>query len=352
MNNNSYMNIPFNLSGSRTKGRFKNEMLWGLSKIFDVYFNKKYFIAVFDYVCDIELHYDNEFEFYQIKTSNGQSPYNIKKLTEKKESESNSILGKLFIIKNAAEQEGSTVTIAVVANVPVKFGTKTYNNITEVCLSDLELTEINNLEIILCIELGIKKVTFDGVYYIYSSIDLIHPEDNLLGKTVTFFEKVKGKEPSKPISLYRLFYDTISNCASYELQCTSYDELILNKGISKNQIDNMLHQYDEGTNASVEKCKTFFEKLYENDYLSLFKTKQALNRIVLDLQNSKNLHVIEQNMVEKIIHNIDMFSSAKDKIADNLIINFSNTFPIEYIDLQKWVFIVLVLFKIEDGVYE
>lgn len=32
-----YMNLPFDLSGSRSKNRFRNEILWGLKKILELY---------------------------------------------------------------------------------------------------------------------------------------------------------------------------------------------------------------------------------------------------------------------------------------------------------------------------
>ncbi len=32
-----YKKLPFDLSGSRTKNRFRNEILWGLEKIFAWY---------------------------------------------------------------------------------------------------------------------------------------------------------------------------------------------------------------------------------------------------------------------------------------------------------------------------
>lgn len=51
-----YGQLPYDLSGSMSKNRFRNEMLWGLSKIFDLFKEGKDFCVVFDYVCDIEVH--------------------------------------------------------------------------------------------------------------------------------------------------------------------------------------------------------------------------------------------------------------------------------------------------------
>lgn len=53
------------------KNRFKNELLWGVHKILELYKNGIEYNVVFDYVCDIEIHLtEDKFEFYQIKTHN------------------------------------------------------------------------------------------------------------------------------------------------------------------------------------------------------------------------------------------------------------------------------------------
>ena len=50
-----------------SKNRFRQELCWGISKMFDL-FDKEDFCVVFDYKCDIEIHFNNSVEFYQIKT--------------------------------------------------------------------------------------------------------------------------------------------------------------------------------------------------------------------------------------------------------------------------------------------
>ncbi|MDE6757762.1 MAG: DUF4297 domain-containing protein [Clostridia bacterium] len=74
----SYENLPIDLSGSRSKNRHKNEMLWGLTQIFDLYKSGKDFAIIFDNKCDIEIVSDNLISFYQVKT--GDKNYTIDKL--------------------------------------------------------------------------------------------------------------------------------------------------------------------------------------------------------------------------------------------------------------------------------
>ena len=88
-----YEMLPYDLSGSRSKNRFRNELLWGLEKLYEVYKTEEDFCIIFDYTCDIELHFNNRFEFYQIKTSNKGQAYTIGKISSP-DKQGNSILGK------------------------------------------------------------------------------------------------------------------------------------------------------------------------------------------------------------------------------------------------------------------
>ena len=53
-----YLSLPHDLSGSRSKNRFRAELLWGVSKILDLMEEDQDFTMVFDYACDIEVHYE------------------------------------------------------------------------------------------------------------------------------------------------------------------------------------------------------------------------------------------------------------------------------------------------------
>ena len=64
-----YSSLPYDLAGSRTKNRFDFEVLYGIEQLIDNYNKIDNYYVVFDYVCDIELHYDNKLKFYQVKTS-------------------------------------------------------------------------------------------------------------------------------------------------------------------------------------------------------------------------------------------------------------------------------------------
>lgn len=97
--NEVYRTIPYDLSGSLSKNRFRQEILWGVSKMFDL-FDKPDFCIIFDYKCDIEVHLKDSIEFYQIKSQKAQRPYNFTELS--KVDGTGSTIGKLFVLKDAS----------------------------------------------------------------------------------------------------------------------------------------------------------------------------------------------------------------------------------------------------------
>ena len=91
-----YLNLTYDLSGSISKNRFRQELLWGLSKAIDKLDDENWYAVVFDYVCDIELHYNSELELYQVKVNKNQNHFTLTDLLKHKDN-SNSIVGKLMI---------------------------------------------------------------------------------------------------------------------------------------------------------------------------------------------------------------------------------------------------------------
>ena len=43
-----YEMLPYDLSGSRSKNRFRNELLWGLEKLYEIYKTGEDFCIIFD----------------------------------------------------------------------------------------------------------------------------------------------------------------------------------------------------------------------------------------------------------------------------------------------------------------
>ena len=49
------MGLPYDLSGSRSKNRFRLKLLWGVSRMLELMESANDFTIVFDLVCDIEV---------------------------------------------------------------------------------------------------------------------------------------------------------------------------------------------------------------------------------------------------------------------------------------------------------
>lgn len=92
-----YMSLPKDLSGSITKNRFRMELLWGVSKIIDIHRGNEDYSVIFDFKCDIELHKEQELFFYQIKTKKSGN-FNENNLCKINKNDKNSMLGKLYAL--------------------------------------------------------------------------------------------------------------------------------------------------------------------------------------------------------------------------------------------------------------
>ena len=172
-----YMGLPCDLSGSRSKNRFRLELLWGISRMLELMESANDFTIVFDLVCDIEVHLDNGFEFYQIKTHKESQPkYTAKSLVKVKEGEQGSILGKLFVLNTISTVPVKTV---LVCNAPFK---ALSSEPGENCLDSL--SQSNKSVIIEAIkkELGTKDVDLSNSYYLYTPMNLLQPENEIKGQ--------------------------------------------------------------------------------------------------------------------------------------------------------------------------
>lgn len=348
---NFYMSkLPFELSGAISKNRFRNEILWGMEKIFDLYKSGNNFSVVFDYVCDVEIHLDGLYEFYQIKTTKNNTNFTINKIIKPKNG--SSILGKLYELKQIKD-ERTGIKVAIVSNVALKDEDgKIFSDRSELLLKDLcekSRIKINNS---LCNELSLKKdIDINDMKFIYTTMDLFNPQDSLQGKTVTFFFDVTGKEPKKPLSLFKFLSDTISQKASYELICSSYDDLIKNKGITNSEINNLLNMYTDKIDEAVSKSIKYIESTYSS-YKKNIEMKSALSKIVENLMKSKFLQNKEKEIVNYIKDNIDEFDLPLEDIIEVILKKFRPTFNIEYSEIEVRVFILLTLKKYEEDVYE
>lgn len=337
-----YSKIPFDLSGSMSKNRFRQELCWGISKMFDL-FDKEDFCVVFDYKCDIEIHFNDSVEFYQIKTHKIQSPYKFSDL--KRHKEGPSIIAKLFVLKDASAPE-TPIRCALVSNAFLQIG--------KVAISDKEFFSFDELDEIsqttvraaLSEELSRENVDLTNLYYIYTSMNLLAPQNDIIGKITGSFERIKGCEPVKPNALYRLILDTVTEKACYELSSQDYSELIKCKGITKAELNNMLNHHMDKTDNSVSLIQDYIEQK-QVTIGEKRKLKQSLAKIVEAECKSLELQTKQQTLFEYI----DTISTdvSFEEMTEIILSRYSTTFPIEYSQTDIYVFILLVIKRWECG---
>ncbi|NRF95286.1 DUF4297 domain-containing protein [Paenibacillus frigoriresistens] len=186
----NYMNLPYDLSGAMAKNRFRNEILWGLKKVLEIFRLHEEFTMVFDYKCDIEIHLPNNFEFYQLKTQN-TGTYTVEGLL-KKNNVGVSILGKLYLLKyNQEGIEQDEVIVAVVSNIPLNDGIKLHLSSESVLFTDIDEKAVENVKKDVTKELSKQEeILLKNTYFIRTSMDLINPEKSLIGELAFFFENI------------------------------------------------------------------------------------------------------------------------------------------------------------------
>jgi len=346
----TYRTIPHDLSGSRSKNRFRQEILWGVSKMFDI-FDEPDFCVIFDYKCDIEVHIDGIIEFYQIKSKKVQNPNTFTQLS--KVEGTGSVIGKLFVLKDASCPD-TRVKCVLVSNCFLKIGKKE--------LSDKEVVDFDTLDDelktvvkkALQVELERDNIDLTDLHYLYTSMDLVAPDNSIKGHIVSCFERIKGCEPVKPNALYLLVSDTVQKKANYEFELDDFDELVKHKGITKNELDLILEKYKENTDDSLQQVQSHIETSY-NRVSDRKKQKSALARVFEAEYKSQVLQRKEREISAYLIDKSEsgaLLGNSTEDLANNIIDVFNNTFPSEYSKQEKYVFILLIIKRWEDGKYE
>ena len=334
-----YLSLPHDLSGSRSKNRFRAELLWGVSKILDLMEEDQDFTMVFDYACDIEVHYENGFEFFQIKTHDRCKSYTTKRLTKVKGE--NSILGKLYVL--VRDRFPGEVRVAVVSNVP-------YSSMPADMLVNcfLNLPDKDQKEITMALkeELRIDSIDLSKLFYIQTNMDLEHPDDAIRGKLTLAFEKIKKCEPTNPNALYRLIVDTVSEKACYEYSAIDYNEILRLKGLTRKQFDELLDLHAEKSKTGISAATKYIDQLPNIRDRMIYK--RSLPNVLKLLSTSWSIKEIESEIAKFLLQN-DVGNM--DSAIDILISKFNDRFPVEVSQVDKEVIYIVVIKRFEDGVY-
>lgn len=346
------MRLPYDLSGSMSKNRFRYELLWGLNKMISLFGEGVEFTVVFDYVCDVEVHLDTHFEFYQLKTQNNNGSYTINKLTNIKKNETKSVLGNLYILKYDENfVENNDTHIYIVSNAPLKDSEKVYTDKEVIKLN--EISEESKKKLKQCIknELNIdKEISLNKSYFIRTSMNLIKPKSEIIGQLVMLFEEKLRCNCKNITSLYRILESEVFSRGCYELKLDNYDDIVKNKGFTSKQLEEILNEFIDISNIAVEKTKEYIESNYT--LRNKFKLKMALSKVLIGLKSNKTLQGIEKEIVEYINENIDNMDKSENEIIKIIKEEVYHKKTIEISDDEIEVLVLLTLKKYEEGVYE
>lgn len=341
-----YNQIPYDMSGSTSKNRFRQELFWGISKMFDLY-SRDDFCIVFDYKCDVEIHLNDALEFYQIKSHKVQRPYTFTTL-KKTDSGKHSILAKLYVLKDLSSPN-MPIRCAIVSNAFFQVGKTLYSDSEVISFDDLSDKDKDSIRQALGKELERDKIDLGNLQYIYTSMNLLSPQNDLKGKITGSFELIKGCEPIKPNALYRLIVETVEEKACYEFSSEDYEELKERKGITKAALDTMLNLHMRETDNSVELVRAFIDQKVCS-VGQKHKLKTSLAKMIELNFSSAELRDKEKEILLYITdNNSDM---SVEQMVDVLMERFESTFSIEYSFEDKYVFILLIVKRWEEGQYE
>ena len=348
---NIYMKLGGDLAGSMAKNRFRLEMLYGIRKIFEIYGTEEEFYVIFDYKCDIEIHIKDTFEFYQLKTEKDGKIFTLNDITKVNKA-GKSILGKLYNLKKQCEENKQGVKIALVSNRPLKVDNdKLYNKIEEVEFSTFEDSTKQIINKKLTEELIVNDINYDDMWYIYTNMNLIEPENDIISGLVKLFEDVKKVKYIKVGNLYKLIYSCVSEKACYENECRSYQEVLEKKALSKKQFDEMINMHIETSTEIVQKIA--------EDYKQCTNVKERVDRMialgnVVDDLNNNNLEIknIEKEIVVFIEEDKTIFDAEESEIINKITNVFSERFSIIYSKYYQETLVRIIINNSVEGMYE
>lgn len=317
--NEEYQLITKDIAGSRTKGRMVFEMFYGIKLIYDLYMsNESDFFVIFDYACDIEVGVLDKISFYQVKTKDGNK-YSISDLTKKGKSKE-SILQKIINLKKIQNVD----KLVIVSNQHLSGldePGKTFSNMEFFCFRDISLE--NKQKINKYIEWKDGVEYFDSIYYCVSDLALKKPDNSLLGYTTEFLETIYPMNPNRASDFLRYLKSEVLRKAACEFDTITLKDTIEYKGITKNDVVNILEIYNNAINTNYvlpfDKMKKKCEQLglsysvtcdVKKEYCNLFSKgyldefiKEELNSIKCQLESDKYRHLKFSDIINEIVSN-------------------------------------------------
>lgn len=336
-----YAKITKDISGARSKNRFRNEIFWGIKKIYDLYeSNTDDFFVILDYACDIEVGNNNSFSFFQLKTKDDGSNFTLANLI-KKDKTKQSILSKLYSLNKSDCIDG----LYIVSNAKFSCSNTVLSNSEVFCFSDLDDKEQLNITDHIQETLGID-VDLKKIFYAKSEFCITNPHTLLLGKTVEFLSNILKIKIMDPKYFYNYIKNVVEIQACCELETKTLDDTIDKKGIRRKEIDKIIDIYKNSIDLSSEKIIKKIEKFSDlisyNDYIGIKKSfknfkeigfesyylKEIINKIKEEYKNNSELVGLKYVDVVFKLANMNFFDSIMS-FSDKLCLIIVTLFYIE-----------------------
>lgn len=344
-----YMGYEPDYAGSRSKNRFKFEVYWGLNKFLESFRESQEFTMIFDFVCDIEIHHKDSYEFYQVKTSTARSyaPNNLISIGKKK----NSIIGTLYKIRSTDIQKKSNLSkIAIVSNLYLQDPeTPSEPNI------ELELTEIsekNRNKIFASLEKEFvgESIDISNIFFITTDLPLNSYKETMIGKVNTFYNDTYGEDVLKPAALLSVLVEEVQLKADFEGKLYSHEEVLEKKGLSTKRFEFILDRYSERMFSDVQKCREEI-KLVVKNYAKRLDYFKDLPILLSDIKRNRHLKNLFESMTEDILKEINNFDDGETfDFARQYIKTTKFNFPIEYTETEKEILALVAFVKLEERV--
>lgn len=266
----TYLSLKKDLSGTIQKNRTKQEYLWSLKKIFELYLNEKDFKIIYDYACDIDLITD-KLSFYQLKTDKNNN-FTIDELIKVPTKKKESILSTLYKLYRSEQTELFIVSNKELCAKNLKNNLKTpvkilsFNN-----LSDDDQTKIKNHLMNKC-DVLYDDINLTKIHFISSDISLIDSDTFCLGETTKFLNNLYGNE-SGASKLKEFLMHLILERAAFEYSSESIDEIVKYKGLTYSEISQILEDLAvTNKNSDWQICESVKKKLTVKSAILLSKS--------------------------------------------------------------------------------
>ncbi|WP_415328516.1 dsDNA nuclease domain-containing protein [Clostridium perfringens] len=314
-------------------------------------------IIIFDYFCDIEIHFGEKYEFYQVKTDKEVANYTIDRLIKLNKS-NESILGKVYILKKkideADKESNKFVKSSVVSNIPlcVKEGKtrKRYSTPGEICLNIIDDKNKETIKNHLKEELGIEDVDFNSIFFEYTMMDLKNLNDILIAKTLDYAKKVLGKQPKNLEGLCAMIMFEVEKRACYEFECSTYEELLEYKGLTKKILNDSIIEFEGISDDMIYKIKEEINYIYKENFFVCCQVKIALSNILERINKDLNLKKKEESVLNYLKENLSNLKCSELEVIECL--KEKEFFYIEDNEAERIALIIYVLTKFKEGYYE